>query len=100
MKAPTPDITNTAAAAGAGEAAKLLQQAVTAIDGGVPGFDPSPIGKTKPSCCHLTLFVALKGDTRELNLPASNFWIAPHGPDHNAATERYYAPTNVRSVCI
>ena len=59
MKAPTPDTTSTAtgaagAAVAAGEAARLLQQAVEAIDGGLPGFDPSPTGQTKPSCCHLT----------------------------------------------
>lgn len=42
------------------------------------------------SCAHLSLFIGLKGDNDELQLPASNMWVSP-SVDHDANTEAWYS---------
>eukprot|EP01050_Picozoa_sp_SAG11_P011753 SAG11_NODE_1267_length_5342_cov_1.772459_5_plen_156_part_00 len=45
---------------------------------------------TTPSICHLTLFVALRGDRAALKLPAANYWISTSA-DHTKSTNEYYS---------
>jgi len=42
------------------------------------------------SCAHLSLFIGLKGDNDELNLPASNLWVSPTA-EHDANAEAWYS---------
>jgi all-trans-retinol 13,14-reductase len=60
----------------------LAAEPIAALEG--------PLAAVPPSCAHLMLFVALRGDKEELALPAANYWISPDAR-HSANRDAFYA---------
>ena len=56
---------------------KLLPEAHRHLVAGPLAALATGAREAPPSCCHLTLMVALRGGREELGLPAANFWITP-----------------------
>ena len=51
---------------------------------------PEGVGLIGPSCSMFSVFVGLRGNARELNLPAHNTWLFPHWR-HDLSVQQYRA---------
>jgi len=51
------------------------------------GYEPL-LEKVNPSMAHLGVYIGLKGNSEELGLPKTNFWIYP-GNDYDAAIDEF-----------
>lgn len=45
--------------------------------------------KVQPSVSHACLYIGLKGNPEELQLPKTNFWLYPDGGDHDECVKKY-----------